>query len=146
MKKIISLMLAVLMLFACAACSQPADSTPTGASADTNATTDFDYIKGKGKLVIGITDFKPMDYKDDNGNWIGFDADLAKAFAENLGVEVEFVEIVWNQKINELNGKTVDCVWNGMTLTDDVKAAMATSNPYMTNAQVVVVPTAKADL
>jgi len=108
------------------------------------AETDMEYVKNKGVLVVGITDFAPMDYKDDNGVWIGFDADLAKAFAAYLGVEIELVEIEWDNKILELNGKTIDCVWNGMTLTDEVKSAMETSNAYCNNAQVVVLPAAKA--
>ena len=86
-----------------------------------------------------------MDYKDENGEWIGFDADMAAAFAESLGVKVEFIEIDWDNKIMELNSKSIDCVWNGMTLTDEVKQSMATSNPYCDNAQVVVVPADKAD-
>jgi len=110
-----------------------------------HAETDKEYIVNKGVLVVGITDFAPMDYKDADGNWIGFDADLATAFAASLGVKVEFVEIDWDNKILELDSKTVDCIWNGMTLTDAVKAAMETSNPYMNNAQVVIVPAAKAE-
>ena len=109
------------------------------------AETDLEYVKNKGTLYVGITDFAPMDYRDDKGEWIGFDADLAKAFGEYLGVKVEFVEIEWDNKILELNAKTIDCVWNGMTLTDAVKAAMETSNPYANNAQVVIIPAAKKD-
>lgn len=108
------------------------------------AETDMEYVKAKGKLVVGITDFAPMDYQDENGEWIGFDADMAKAFGEYLGVEVELIEIDWDNKVLELNGKTIDCVWNGMTLTDEVKSAMETSNAYANNAQVVVLPAAKA--
>ena len=108
------------------------------------AETDSEYVKAKGVLVVGITDFKPMDYKNEKGEWIGFDADLAKAFAESLGVKIEFQEIEWNNKILELDGKNSDCVWNGMTLTPEVKSAMSTSNPYCNNAQIVVVPSAKA--
>lgn len=107
--------------------------------------TDMGYIKNKGTLVVGITDFAPMDFKDDSGNWIGFDADMAKAFGKDLGVKVEFVEIDWDNKIMELDSKAIDCVWNGMTLTEEVTAAMACSNAYCDNAQVVVVPAAKAD-
>lgn len=106
---------------------------------------DKQYVIDKGTLVVGITDFAPMDYKDEDGNWIGFDADVAKAFAEFLGVNVEFVEIEWDNKILELEAKAVDVIWNGMTLTDAVKEAMECSNPYMNNAQVVVVPVEKAD-
>ena len=109
------------------------------------AETDSEYVKAKGVLVVGITDFKPMDYKNEAGEWIGFDADLAKAFAESLGVKVEFQEIEWNNKILELNGKNIDCVWNGMTLTAEVKESMLCSKPYCNNAQIVVVPNVKAD-
>lgn len=109
------------------------------------ADSDLAYVQGKGTLVVGITDFEPMDYKDANGEWIGFDADMSRAFADSLGVAVEFVEINWDNKILELNNKTIDCVWNGMTLTEDVKAAMETSNAYANNAQVVIVPVDVAD-
>ena len=105
----------------------------------------LEYIKEKGSLVVGITDFAPMDYKDDNGEWIGFDADVAKKVAEDLGVDVEFVEIDWDNKILELDNKSIDCVWNGMTLTDEVKKSMNCTNAYCNNAQVVVVPADKAD-
>ncbi len=107
--------------------------------------SDMAYVKGKGKLVVGITDFEPMDYKNADGDWVGFDADMAKAFAQSLGVEVEFVEIDWDSKVLELNSKNIDCVWNGMTLTDEVKSAMSCSNAYLNNAQVVVVPKDVAD-
>lgn len=116
-------------------------ASATEASAD----SDLAYVQGNGKLVVGITDFEPMDYKDESGNWIGFDADLAKAFAESIGVEAEFVEIDWDNKILELDGKTIDCVWNGMTLTDEVKSSMNCTNAYLNNAQIVVVPADKAD-
>ena len=91
--------------------------------------SDLEYVQDKGKLVVGITNFEPMDYPDGNGGWIGFDADMAKAFAESLGVDVEFVEIVWDNKVMELDDKGIDCVWNGMTLTDAVLSAMECSNP-----------------
>ena len=99
---------------------------------------DVAYIQDKGVLVVGITDFAPMDYKDDNGEWIGFDADMAKIVAEKLGVAIEFVEIDWDSKVFELDGKGIDVVWNGMTLTDAVLEAMECSNAYCNNAQVVV--------
>ena len=100
--------------------------------------SDVAYIQGKGKLVVGITEFAPMDYKDDNGEWIGFDADMAKLVAEKLGVEVEFVVIDWDMKVNELDSKNIDVVWNGMTLTEGVTAAMECTNAYCENAQVVI--------
>ncbi len=100
--------------------------------------SDVDYIKGKGKLVVGITEFEPMDYKDDNGEWIGFDADMARLVAEKLGVDVEFMVIDWDNKVMELDSKSIDVVWNGMTLTDEVTSAMECTNAYCNNAQVVV--------
>ena len=106
--------------------------------------SDLAAIQEKGTLVVGITNFEPMDYQDENGDWIGFDADLAKQFAEYLGVEVEFSEITWDYKVMELEAGNIDCVWNGMTLTDEVTSAMATSTPYCTNYQVLVYPAASA--
>lgn len=134
MKKLIALFTALLMVAAFAGCGKSDKSS-----------SDLDYVKEKGTLVVGITDFEPMDYQDENGNWIGFDADMATKFAEYIGVDVKFVEIDWDNKTMELDGKSIDCVWNGMTLTDDVKAAMSTSNPYCNNAQIVIVPADKAD-
>ena len=99
---------------------------------------DVAYIQQKGSLIVGITDFAPMDYKNDKGEWIGFDADVAKKVAESLGVEIEFIEIDWDNKILELQNKSIDVVWNGMTLTDEVANAMECSKPYCNNAQVVV--------
>ena len=120
------------------------ETAETEEAAVEDVASDLAYVTEKGVLVVGITDFAPMDYKDEAGEWIGFDADMAKGFAEKLGVEVEFVEIDWDNKILELDGKTVDCIWNGMTLTDEVKAAMDCSNAYCNNAQVVIVPAEKA--
>lgn len=161
MKKIIALMLALLMVGAVlVGCGEKKDDSKSDSkatadeatkAAETEAATaalasdDLAYVTEKGKLIVGVTDFAPMDSKDASGEWVGFDADMAKKFAEYLGVEVEFVEIDWDNKILELNNKNIDCVWNGMTLTDDVKAAMSTSDPYCNNAQVVVVNKDAAD-
>ena len=111
---------------------------PESAYPQADAAGDVAYIQGKGKLVVGITEFEPMDYKDADGSWIGFDADMAKLVAEKLGVDIEFVEIDWDRKVDELDGKGIDVVWNGMTLTEGVKAAMECTNAYCENAQVVV--------
>ena len=81
-----------------------------------------------------------MDYKDDSGEWIGFDADMARMVAEQLGVEAQFVVIDWDNKIMELESNNIDVVWNGMTLTDEVTNAMECTNAYCNNAQVIVVP------
>ncbi len=155
-KRLLALLLAAMMMMALAACGGGNDATDAGtpdapsdgAGSEDGAQaadgSDAAYIKDKGTLVVGITDFAPMDYKDDAGEWIGFDADMAKAFAESLGVKAEFIEINWDNKIMELDSKAIDCVWNGMTLTDEVKTSMATSEPYCLNAQVVVLAADKA--
>lgn len=151
-KKLLALVLAAGMVASMAACgntnsngSTSADNSKDTSAAAESTDSDLAYVKDKGTLVVGITDFEPMDYQDENGNWIGFDADLASAFAESLGVDVEFVEIDWDNKILELDGKTIDCVWNGMTLTNEVTSSMSCTNAYCNNAQVVVVPSDVAD-
>ena len=147
-KKIITALMAATMVLSLAGCGSNAGNAATAAdtSTDTAAAADSDvsYIKEKGTLIVGITDFAPMDYKDDTGEWIGFDADMAKKVAESLGVKAEFVEIDWDNKILELDNKSIDVVWNGMTLTNEVKSAMECTNAYLNNAQVVVVPAADA--
>lgn len=155
MKKTLSLALALTMALSLAACgnsggsssSAPADASGSSSQANSstssssaNTESDLAYVQDKGTLVVGITEFEPMDYQNTDGEWIGFDADMAKAFAKSLGVEVQFQVIDWDNKIMELDGKTIDVVWNGMTLTDEVTSAMSCSNPYCNNYQVVVVP------
>ena len=132
------------------AASSGAGSAASGAASSAAASSapaesDLAYVQDKDTLVVGITDFEPMDYRGEDGEWIGFDADMAKAFAESLGVEVQFVEINWDNKIFELDGKTIDCVWNGMTLNDETLGGMECSNAYCNNAQIVIVPVDKAD-
>ncbi len=121
------------------------DSAAAEDTADAAADSDVAYIKDKGTLIVGITDFEPMDYKDESGSWIGFDADMASQVAKDLGVEVQFVEIDWDNKILELENKSIDVVWNGMTLTDEVTSSMECTNAYCNNAQVVVLPADKAE-
>lgn len=134
MKKLTAVLLAGVMALSMCACGQSKNASDS----------DLAQIKDKGTLIVGITDFEPMDYKDENGEWIGFDADMAKAFADSLGVKVEFVEIDWDNKVLELDSNAIDCVWNGMTLTDEVTSAMECSKAYCNNAQIVIVPADKA--
>ena len=132
-----------LSLAACggaASTSTVASSAASGsAAASETAASDLDYIKEKGKLVIGYTVYEPMNYTDADGNFTGFDTELATAVCEKLGVEPEFVEINWDTKVVELDAKSIDCIWNGMTLTEDIMANTATTKAYAKNAQVVVV-------
>ncbi|WP_294571665.1 transporter substrate-binding domain-containing protein [uncultured Subdoligranulum sp.] len=153
MKKLISLLLAAGMVASLAACgstastsesASTADSTSEAAStaeaaeAETTGESDLQYIKDKGKMTIGYTVYAPMNYTDENGEFVGFDTELATAVCEQLGVEPEFVEINWDTKIVELDAKSIDCIWNGMTLTDDIMANTACTEAYAKNAQVVV--------
>lgn len=154
MKKILSIALALSLCLSLTACGnggqsggqdQSSSSGSSGQGADSSTSdettqSDLAYIQNKGTLVVGITEFEPMDYQDADGNWIGFDADLARAFAESLGVEAQFQLIDWDNKVFELDGHTIDVVWNGMTLTDEVMAAMDCSNAYCNNAQIVILP------
>lgn len=156
MKKFLSLALALTLCASLAACSSGGNTSGSGSGSDNTSgsgsgsssqtqTSDMQYVKDKGTLVVGITYFAPMDYKEEGSDeWIGFDADMAKAFAESLGVNVEFQEITWDYKVEELNSKAIDCVWNGMTLSDDVMAAMGTSVPYCTNYQTLIYAADKA--
>ena len=155
-KKILALLLVCGLLMALAACggapaqtdanadAESVENADADASGETAADSDVAYVKEKGTLVVGITDFAPMDYQNDAGEWIGFDADMAKAFAASLGVEPEFIEITWDNKLMELQTKAIDAVWNGMTITEEVTGGASVSDAYCLNGQVVVVPADKA--
>ena len=144
-KKAVSLFLTAAMALSFAACGGTTTAASSAADSAATAESDLAYVQDKGTLVVGITEFEPMDYQDADGNWIGFDADMAKAFAEEIGVEAEFIEINWDNKIMELDSQAIDAVWNGMTLTDEVTSAMECTNAYCNNAQVVIVPSDVAD-
>ena len=133
MKKIIAMLLVmVLALSLLTACG--------AAKSD----SDLAAIQKKGKIIVGITDYAPMDYKDENGEWTGFDAEFAQLFAKELGVDCEFYVIAdWGKKFLELETKQIDAVWNGMTITEEAKLNSSVSDPYVINAQVVVM---KADV
>ena len=104
--------------------------------------SDLDRVKDNGKLVVGITIYEPMDYIDPETNdWTGFDAELARAFAQQLGVSCQFVIITWSQKVIELNSKQIDLVWNGMTASTELGKQIDFSVSYAKNAQVAVVKT-----
>ena len=132
MKKMFALILAMLLILSCfTACGKSSDS-------------DLKAIQKAGKIVVGITDYAPMDYKDENGEWTGFDAEFAQMFAEELGVTCEFFVISdWGKKFLELETKQIDAVWNGMTITEEALLNASVSNPYVINAQVLVM---KADV
>lgn len=133
MKKILCLLLTAMLLTALfAGC---------GAAADTD---DWTYIKNKGEMVIGYTLYEPMNYTDDSGELTGFDTEFAEAVCAKLGVTPKFVEINWETKVVELDAKSIDCIWNGMTINDELKANTSISLPYVKNMQVVIIRTADA--
>lgn len=143
-KKIFALALAALMLvsaaFSLAACSKDDNNTSAEAS-------DLAYIKDKGKLVVGITLFAPMDYyADENEKELtGFEVEFGKAVAEKMGIDIEFQVINWEAKESELNAKNIDCIWNGLTIDEDRLATMSISDPYMSNKQVLITKKENAD-
>lgn len=132
MKKILSILLAAVMLVSVGAV--------LGACAKKDkAESDLEYVKSKGTLVIGMTLFAPMDYYDAENELTGFEVEFGKAVCEKLGVEAKFQEISWEAKESELKAKNIDCIWNGMTITEERKEAMSISDPYMNNKQILIV-------
>ena len=161
MQKAVCLGLGLTMAFSLAGCGSSASKPGVAAtstdltaitdvpasSSDLSNQSDLVYVRAKRSLVIGVTNTAPLDYREEGDftNWYGFDADMARAFAESLGVEAEFLEIIWDNRVMDLQSKEIDCMWNGMTLTEDAQSMMACSEPYFSSAQVVVVPSAAAD-
>lgn len=139
-EKIKKICVLLLITAALVGCGQKKEDVFAGSQFE----SDLDYIKDKGSLIVGVTDFKPLDYMQE-GKWVGFDAEMAGLFAQSLGVSVQFVEIDWDKKVDLLNNGTIDCVWNGMTLTNEVKADMSCSLAYLNNAQIIVVPSKNSD-
>lgn len=146
MKRLVSAFLAGAMALSLAACGGSASTSTAASSAAASAApassaaadSDLAYIQSNGKMVIGYTVYEPMNYTDADGNFTGFDTELATAVCEKLGVEPDFVEINWDTKIVELDAKSIDCIWNGMTLTDEIQSNAACTKAYAKNAQVVV--------
>ena len=130
MKKILALLMAgAIALTAMAGC---------GVSVKDKKETDWDYLKNKGKLKIGITYYEPMNYKDGDGKLVGFETEFAEAVCDEIGLDPDFHEIDWDSKELELKSKSIDCVWNGMTITNERKENMDISVPYLNNKQVMV--------
>lgn len=146
-KRLAASLLALSVCFSLAACSGGSSNSPapesqapetTAPASSASDESDLAYIQDKGNMIIGYTVYEPMNYTDENGEFTGFDTELAKAVCEKLGVEPQFQEIVWETKEVELSAGTIDCIWNGLTIDEDRKANMAITDPYVVNAQVVV--------
>lgn len=132
---LLTLMLTVGLVLTMTACSKNnRETAPDGEALDSET------IKEKGNLVVGITYFEPMDFQDDDGNWIGFDAELAEMFVKELGVEAEFQEINWATKEVELQAGTIDAIWNGLTWSEERAEQMGMTEAYLGNEQILVVP------
>ena len=154
-----SLVIALLVLVLSACASNNAGLSPAAASPSTDsgpsaaspvpgevdkAEDDLAYIKAKGELIIGITAYEPMNYKDENGKLVGFDTEYAEALCAKLGVKPNFIFINWDTKEIELKARTIDCIWNGLTVTEERKANMTFTQSYLLNEQVVVIRSANA--
>ncbi len=137
MKKLLVMMMALVLVLSLVACGQP--------TAKVETESDWDYIQSKGKLTVGVTNYPPMNYLDDNGAWTGFDTEFAEAVCEKLGVEVEFVEISWEAKETELASKNIDVLWNGMCITEERKEMWEVTKPYMYNTQAMVMKSDQAE-
>lgn len=141
---ILSALMAVTALTGCGGQSSSSEASKDNPSSQ-SATGDWSYIADKGDLVIGITYFEPMNYKDENGELTGFETEFAQSVCEKLGVKANFQKIDWDSKEVELNAKTIDCIWNGLTITDERQENMGISTPYMENKQVMVTKAENAD-
>lgn len=135
MKTQIARMLAIVMML----------SLLTACSSTKNTDSDLATVQKNGKLIVGITEYEPMDYLDEDGNWTGFDAEFARLFAQQLGVECEFYVLAdWGKKFMELDTKQIDAIWNGMTITEEAQKNASITDAYVVNAQVVVMKAANA--
>lgn len=130
-KIILFLFISILLMAGCGKDQESANAVLT------EDASDLEYVQSKGTLVVGITEFAPMDYREGE-DWTGFDVELAKAFAENIGVTLELKEIDWNDKTELLEKGEIDCIWNGMTMTQELTETISCSIPYLSNAQVIV--------
>jgi len=107
--------------------------------ADASALDDIEIEAGR-TLIMGLDDsFPPMGYRDSTNEIIGFDIDLAQAVCDHLGWTLKLQQIDWSAKEMELESKNIDCIWNGMTLTEERMESMSCTAPYLANSQILVV-------
>lgn len=150
MKKFIAMLLcAVMCVSTLAGCGSStgneADSSEAQATEAVATESDWEEISAKGEMTIGMTLFAPMNYYDEDNNFVGFDTELANAVGEKLGVKINFIEINWDSKEIELNSKNIDCIWNGMCITEERKQNMSISEPYLYNTQAMVMKADRED-
>ncbi len=139
LKTIACASMAAMMLF-CSCGSSSSDNSKTENKNNTTSDTSFDKVKEAGKLVLGLdATFKPMGYTDENNNIVGFDIDLATEACKRLDIKLETKGVVWETKEIDLNAGTIDCIWNGLSISDSRKKVMLMSDPYMENEMVFAV-------
>ena len=145
MKKILAIVAMLAMLVTMTACTTKTANNTSSDTAKTESTaSDLDYIKNKGNMVIGYTIINPLNFTDESGQLTGFETEFAQLVCEKLGVTPDFQEINWDSKEIELNSKNIDCIWNGMTITEERQQNMSITKPYMENRQVMIVKADKA--
>lgn len=127
MRKFIGLSLSLLLVLLVYGCDKKVINT-------------WDEIESRGYVIVGLDDtFAPMGFRDNQGNIVGFDVDLAKEVFNRLGVEVRFQPIDWDSKVLELNSGTIDMIWNGLSITEERQEQMLFSIPYLANRQIILI-------
>lgn len=132
--------LSAALLTACGG-NPPAQNGGDAAQSTSEGDQSLQYIQDKGVLILGLDDqLPPMGFLDESGKVVGFDIDVAEKVCEKLGVKLETQAINWDAKQMELDTKSIDCIWNGLSWSEDRAAAMSLTNPYLKNHMVLVVP------
>lgn len=144
MKKFMTLILAGMMALSIAGCGGGNEDAAENGNTSASAESDWEYVSNKGEMVIGMTLFAPMNYKEGD-ELVGFETEFAEAVCEKIGITPTFQEIDWNSKEIELDSKNIDCIWNGMTITPELQENMSVTIPYMTNKQVMITKAENAD-
>lgn len=157
MKKLLTLILVIVLALSFTACSNnqasqsdavPADDDNASASPSADVADDsseeadlsWQTIQDKGAFILGFDEgFAPMGFKDENGQHVGFDLDIAAEVASRLGLKLKLQPVDWDLKVMELNNGNIDMIWNGLTITDERLEKMLFSDPYMGNQQIIVV-------
>lgn len=135
----LSLLLAIGLLAACGSDEKTAGNTGNNQQQQQEELTGWAYIENKGELIIGLDDaFAPMGFRDETGELVGFDIDLANAVGEYLGINITFQPIEWTAKDMELSSKRIDCIWNGMSVTPERIEAYSLTKKYLNNKIVIM--------
>ena len=136
---VLSCLLAMGLLAACSDSDKKQDANNANNQQNETELTGWAYIENKGELIVGLDDaFAPMGFRDEDGNLVGFDIDLANAAGEYLGLNVTFKPIDWDAKDMELSSKRIDCIWNGMSVLPERIEAYSLTKKYLNNKIVIM--------